>query len=113
MHKIKNKLALLEKRQEGESCEQIRRRTSHTKTKPKQAKQQGEEAVPTQPMSLTLCFIGWDLLYLQTLLQRYGSSSLGQPCTELHGRGLHCRALGLFTVGGPCCTFCQCSICVC
>lgn len=44
--------------------------------------------MPTQPMSLTLGFIGWDLLYLQTLLRRYGSSPPGQPCTELHGRGL-------------------------
>lgn len=59
MHKIENKLALLEKRQEGHHGEQIRR-TSHRKTKqkPKQTKQQGKEAVPTQPMSLRLRFIG-------------------------------------------------------
>lgn len=59
MHKIKNKLALLEKKQEGNHGEQIRR-TSYTKTKqkPKQTKQQGKEAVPTQLMSLRLRFIG-------------------------------------------------------
>lgn len=60
MHKIKNRLALLEKRQEGNHGEQIRR-TSHTKTKPNQT-------IPS-------CKIN--------------SSPPVQPCSATHGRGLY------------------------